>query len=88
LSEICEYTGWSLSIEAGLRFKGKKRFYFRNSLELVDRVSETLLIYVDKTGPGNFLPYVNLGTMGHQNDPPLMSSEILERRDREFTIVQ
>jgi hypothetical protein len=29
--------------------------------------------YVEKTGPLNFLPCANLGTMGQQNDPPLMS---------------
>ena len=37
------------------------------------RVSETVSIYLQKTGPGNFLPYVNLETMGHHNDPSLMS---------------
>ena len=31
----------------------------------------TLSIYVEKTGPGNFLPYVNLGTMGQQKRPPI-----------------
>ena len=30
----------------------------------------TVSIYVEKTGPGNFLPYANLGTMGQQKRLP------------------
>ena len=33
----------------------------------------TVSIYVEKTGPGNFLPYAFLMAMGHQNDPPLIA---------------
>ena len=47
---------------------------------LVDRVSETVSIYLEKTGPGNFLPYVNLETMGHQNDPSLISERTVVHR--------
>jgi hypothetical protein len=38
----------------------------------------TVSTYVEKTGPGNFLPYANLGTMGHENDLPLMSERTVQ----------
>ena len=44
----------------------------KNSTQ-VDRVYYTVSNYVEKTGPGNFLPYAFLMAMGHQNDLPLMS---------------
>jgi hypothetical protein len=38
--------------------------------------------YVEKTGPGNFLPYAFLVAMGHQNDPLFMSERtVLEYPD-------
>jgi hypothetical protein len=41
--------------------------YLRNAKKLdeVDRLFRSLSIYVEKTGLGNFLPYVNLVTIGH-----------------------
>jgi hypothetical protein len=42
-------------------------------------VQYTVSIYVEKTGPGNFLPYAFLMAMGHQNDPPLMSERTVPR---------